>query len=272
MPRMPVTGAEPPAGTRTEGLLRQVSEYDGKYPARSPSPQPPGRSAMKAPRIATGGHDRAVIAISELLAAGDAAFTITGQGLAPWPDPHADGRPLDEEYSRLLDPAKWRIIGARAEAWLVAVVDAAVATVEWHATVRWRVEPGPRISRTDRVIPFTEGALPLIVARSRLGDVHDAGVTLGLGDPATCMAWLPHCGCDACDSGSQSELDELDRHIVGVASGSFRRLTHGKREITVVDDQGWSASGQFKRREVEAILADPREWEELAGPSWLTVR
>ena len=196
--------------------------------------------------------------MSQLLAAVDAAFTITGQGLVPWPDPHADRMPLDEEYSRLLDPAKWRIIGARAEAWLVALVDAGVATVERRRARPLARRAWPAISRSDRVVSFTEGALPLIVARSRLGDVLDAGVTLGVGDPATCVAWLPHCGCDACDSGSQSELDELDRHVVGVVSGSFRRLTHGSREITVVDDHGWSASGQFKRREVEAVLADPR--------------
>ncbi len=227
---------------------------------------------MRAQCVGRGGHDGVVIAEFELLAAVEAAFAITGQGLAPWPDPHLDRSPLEEEYSRLLDPAKWRIIGARADAWLVALVDAALAIVERDASVRWRVEPGPQISRTDRVGAFADGALPLIVARSRLGGVADAGVTLGLGDPVTCLAWFPHCGCDACDSGSHSELDHLDRHIVGVVTGSFRRLTDGKREITVLDDNGWSASGQFQRREVEAILADPSGWDELAGTSWLTVR
>jgi hypothetical protein len=162
-----------------------------------------------------------------LLAAVDVAFAVTGRGPTPWPDPHPDRSPLDEEYSRLLDPAKWRIIGARAEAWLVALVSTALAVVQRDAAVGWRVEPGMDISRTDRVAPRADGALPLIAARSRLGDVDDAGVTLGAGDPATCVAWFPQCGCDACDNGSQYELDDLDRHILSIVTGTFRRLTKG---------------------------------------------
>jgi Family of unknown function (DUF6226) len=225
---------------------------------------------MRALCVVAGGHDDVVVAEFELLAAVDAAFAVTARGLIPWPDPHPDRSPLDEEYSRVLDAAKWRIIGARAEAWIVALVDAALAVIERDASVRWRAEPGPDISRTDRVVGLAEGALPLIVARSRIGDVDDAGVTLGVGDPASCVAWFPGCGCDACDSGSQDELDELDRHVAAIVSGSFRRLTDGKRQITVLDEHGWSASGLFGRHQVEAILADPSGWDELAGTSWLT--
>ena len=36
-------------------------------------------------------------------------------------------------------------------------------------------------------------------------------LTLGVGDPAVCIGWLPDCGCDACDSGSPNELEQLDR-------------------------------------------------------------
>jgi hypothetical protein len=212
-----------------------------------------------------------VTAEPELLAAVERAFAVTGRGLAPWPDPHPDRSPRDEEYSRLLDPAKWRILGARAQAWIVALVDDGAAVTEPAASVSWRAEPGPVISRTDRVVPRAPGALPMIVARSRLGDLDDAGVTLGVGDPAVCIGWFPDCGCDACDSGSQGALDELDRHILGIVSGSFRRLTRGIRTITVLDADGWSASGAFGRREVDAILADPRGWDDLSGAPWLDV-
>lgn len=227
---------------------------------------------MHADGLGAGGHDGAVVADSELVGIVNAAFAVTGRGLAQWPDPHPDRSPLNEEYSRLLDPAKWRIIGVRAEAWLVALVDTALAVLERGAPVRWRVEPGTKISRTDRAVPRAEGALPLVVAHSRLGDVDDAGVTLGVGDPAIYVAWFPYCGCDACDDGSQHELDQLDRHVLGVVSGAFRRLSDGKREITVLDDNGWSASGQFKRRNVEAIFADPTGWDEVSGTSWLSAR
>jgi hypothetical protein len=86
------------------------------------------------------------------------------------------------------------------------------------------------------------------------------------------VTWLPYCGCDACDDGSQAEVDCLDDHIWSIVSGAFRRLTDGAREVTVLGDSSWSASGTFNRHEIGAILADPTGWEELAGTSWLTVR
>jgi Family of unknown function (DUF6226) len=210
-----------------------------------------------------------VLAESELRAAVDAAFAISGGGLRSWPDPHPDRSPFEDEYSRLLDPAKWRIVGARADAWRIALVDADLAVVERNAVVSWQEKPRTVISRTDRVIPVASRALPLTVARSRLGDVDDAGVTLGLGDPAVCIGWFPECGCDACDSGSQGELDHFDEHMVVIVSGTFRRLTDDDRTITVFGEHEWQASGSFDRGEVEAIIADPRGWEELAGGPWL---
>jgi hypothetical protein len=189
--------------------------------------------------------------------------------LKQWPDPHPDRSPREEEYSRLLDPAKWRIVGARADAWLVAVAEAGLAEVEQNAAIDWGGTPGPVISRTDRAVPVATGALPLAIARSRLDHVDDAGVVLGVGSPAVCVTWFPDCGCDACDSGSQAELDNLDAHIWSVVSGVFRRLTDGQREITVIGEPGWSARGEFARREVDAVIADPAGWDELSGEPWL---
>jgi hypothetical protein len=171
----------------------------------------------------------------------------------------------------LSDPAKWRIVGARAEAWLIALVDAGLAAVERSASVRWKELPGTIVSRADRAVPHRAGAIPLVVGRSRIGQVDDAGVTLGAGDPAVPVDWVPQCGCDACDSGSQDVLDELDDYILGVISGGFRRLWAGDREITVIGGargRGWRASGRFRRGEVEAILADPAGWRELSGAPW----
>lgn len=83
------------------------------------------------------------------------------------------------------------------------------------------------------------------------------------------MTWFPDCGCDACDSGSQHELDRLDEHILGIVSGTFRRLFARDREITVIGDGGSSAYGRFRRHQVEAILADPIGWDEVSGTSWI---
>jgi hypothetical protein len=38
--------------------------------------------------------------------------------------PASDRSLLLDDYSGLLGPAKWRIVGARADAWLMALVDA----------------------------------------------------------------------------------------------------------------------------------------------------
>jgi hypothetical protein len=205
---------------------------------------------------------------AELLAGVDAAFALTARGLARWADPHPDRMPRDEEYSRLLDPAKWRILGARADAWIVALADTGLALVERRATIRWRDEPATVISRAERVVPLVAGALPVVIARSRVGDDADAGVTLGVGDPAVCAGWFPECGCDACDSGSQDELDRLDEILLAVVAGRFRRLSSGRRTITVLDGLRWWAT-DLHHREVEAVLADPAGWDQLTGASWL---
>jgi hypothetical protein len=205
----------------------------------------------------------------ELISRVDAAFAVTGHGLTGWADPHPDRSPSDEEYSRLSDPAKWRIVGARADAWLIALVETGLAVVDPNAHVHWRMPPRTVVSRAESVTPYVLGALPLIVARSQLGTVDDAGVTLGVGDPAVCVAWIPDCGCDACDSGSQDVLDELDEYIFGVVSGAFRRLWSGDREITVIGGERWNASGNFERGEVPAILVDPTGWLVLSGAAWM---
>ena len=215
------------------------------------------------------GHDGDVITADELVAAVDTAFAETGRGLATWPDPHPDRSPHDDEYSRLIDPYKWRIVGARAEAWLAALAGAGLAEIELDAEIAWNAPPHTIVSRADRAVPRVAGAIPLVVARSRLGAVDDAGVTLGVGDPAVPLAVIPDCGCDACDSGSRDALDELDGYVSSVVSGTYRRLWSGDREITILSDGRRSASGRFGRSEVEAILTRPDGWHDLSGTSWM---
>jgi Family of unknown function (DUF6226) len=203
-----------------------------------------------------------------LLEAVGVAFESTATGLCAWADPHRDRSPLDEEYSRVSDPQKWRIIGARVEAWIIALVDAGLATVERDAVVDWNDTPPTSISRIDRLVPLAAGALPIVVAQSRIDNVDDAGVTIGLADPTICVGWLPDCGCDACDSGSDNELHQLDDWIAGIVGGTFRRLSNDGRQITVFNSSSWSAVGDFKRTSVEKILANPSGWAEVAGAPW----
>jgi hypothetical protein len=210
----------------------------------------------------------AVRTVDEFRGAVDAAFAVIGPGLAPWRNPHAGRAPSEDDYSRVTDPMKWRILGARALAWVVAAVDAGMATLETDIDARWSQPPGPDISRADRLVPARTGGLALTIAHSAIDDVDAVGVTIGVGDPAVCIGWLPDCGCDACDRGSDGELEQLDRYLGGVVFGTFRLLTQRDRRILVIDGEGWSASGYFRRGEVERILGDPKGWDELRGPAW----
>ncbi|MCY3632071.1 MAG: DUF6226 family protein [bacterium] len=186
--------------------------------------------------------------VEELVAAVDAAFVETGRGLSGWPDPHPDRMPLDEEYSRLTNPQRWKILIARVEAWLEALVAAGLAETE-EAFVVWREPPRVTVSRTFRAVPQAPGALPLVVAWKRFEEIGWPAVVLGVGDPAEVVAVIPDCACDACDSGSQVVLDELDEYILGVVTGAYRRLWRGRRKITVYSDDQMSRSG-FERRRV----------------------
>jgi Family of unknown function (DUF6226) len=220
-------------------------------------------------------HHREMVDVPQLLAAVDGAFVQTGRDSAPWPDPHPDRSLVpDEAYSRLTNPERWRILGARTDAWLIALDRARLAIVESDAAVSWKAQPAPVITRSERVTPLAAGALGLVVAHSKLGHVDDAGVVLGVGDPVERVNSFPDCGCDACDSGSQNELDHLNAHILAIVTGVFRRLSDGRREITVLGDDAWSASGfgptpRPIRPQVEAVLGHPVGWSEITGTSWL---
>jgi Family of unknown function (DUF6226) len=244
--------------------------------------------------------------MSALMAEVEVAFARTAAGLERWHDPHPppDRIVSDDEYSRVTDPAKWRIIGARADAWIDALVTLGLAAVERDADPDWVEAPAANVTRSDVVTPSIEGGLRLVVCRSRIEDVPDAGVTLGVGDPAVRIAFIPDCGCDACDSGSQDVIDHLDSYIRPVVAGEFRHLWRGRQSITVLEDDRRQARnvgmaeipagfrfsvapangasrrmigrspgprrGRRTRDLVDDILADPTGWDERSGPSWLT--
>jgi hypothetical protein len=211
------------------------------------------------------------IATAELLVTVEAAFARRDPRLAVWPDPHPDRPAHDEEYSRVTDPGKWRILGARADAWVRAVVELGLAEagpVELDA-ITWTKDPATLMTSAVLVRPAAPGALPLIVARSRIDDVPDAGVTLGLGLPSHCVGFFPDCGCDACDTGAAAELDVLDQYFEGILTGSYRRLARRREEIVVIGEQQKSWTGELEHADVTAILGDPHGWRELSGGSWL---
>ena len=131
-------------------------------------------------RKTQGESARAVHSVVELIASVDAAFVETGRGLAGWEDPHPGRMPLVEEYSRLTNPQKWGILGARAEAWLKALAAAGLAEIEPDAGVVWEEQPRVDVVRVQRALPLGIGAIPLIFAWTRFGEalawIHRLGV------------------------------------------------------------------------------------------------
>lgn len=240
----------------------------------------------------------------ELAAAVEEAFAELAPWLAQWDDPHPPPKRIvaDEEYSRVTNPAKWRIAGVRADAWAATLVAHGLATVVVDATVEWETTAPTEVTRTDLVVPEVADGLALVVGRSRIGSVADAGLTLGVGVPAAFVVAIPDCGCDACDSGSADVLAEVDAWIGGVVAGTFRHLVRSSGTITVRGPDlrsaayvpplpdvvfgerpsGWSrhpgpdgavpeaAPPSVSRRpfDVDAVLANPVGWREWSGPSW----
>lgn len=200
------------------------------------------------------------------------AFERTARHLERWDDPHPppDRIVAEEEYSRLTNPARWRIIGARVDAWTEALVTNRLATVDRDVAVRWHEPPPAAVTRTDLVTPGVPHGMPLVVGRSRIGDVDDAGVTLGVGDPAVFVHAMPDCGCDACDSGSADAIEEVDTWLGGIVDGAFRHLRSPLGTITVRAAGLRAASyGPRRRFDVDAVLADASGWREWSGPAWL---
>lgn len=217
----------------------------------------------------------AIVDPDSLTAAVEAAFDRTAAGLERWDDPHPppDRVVADEEYSRVTNPAKWRIVGARLDAWTDVLTERSMARVEPSDRVEWGDHPAPSTVRIDLIVPVVDGGVVVVAGRTRLGDVDEAGVVLGVraakGGAVWMLAILPDCGCDACDSGSQDAIDEVDECLGAIVSGRFRMLCRGRQRIVVHGEDGRLARNVSGRGAVDRILADPRGWDEVSGPSWL---
>jgi hypothetical protein len=212
--------------------------------------------------------------IATLQGAVDAAFAVTGASTPPWPDPHPNKAPADEEYSRCLDPGRYRILAARVDAWTQVLTSAGLAAVEPVPDVAgvWRDEVSRKPVTAVWVHPARTGALPLLVGYRPLDDVADAIVVLGAGRPAVLLTELPFCGCDACDDGSAYLLGELDEHIAAVVSGALVQVTTPSGTV-VTTGRGWTADGRLgSPRDIEGLLERARrgqsQYRTVAGVAW----
>ena len=171
---------------------------------------------------------------SDLLDAVERAFDVTGATTPGWPAPHPDRDPLIEGYSRCLDPGKYRILSARAEAWTRALAAAGVAT-----TI---VDHGP--DQVRHLEPVRPGAMTLQLATTTVGGAP-VGLELRVATeelPPVELDHLPDCGCDACDDGSAPLLEALDDWVLTVARGGVVHATDGASHVTRTIS-GWRGSG-----------------------------
>ncbi|RYB91100.1 VOC family protein [Nocardioides oleivorans] len=213
--------------------------------------------------------DERRFAASALLPAVEAVFSRLRGDLADWPDPHPGGRaPLEEEYSRVTDPARYRLLAARADAWIGAVVGAGLGTAEAvdPSAVSWLAEQHLPPSRTV-VLRGAPGTQPISVGL--LDD--ETFVQVGVGDPAEVLLREPVCGCDACDDGSARLLASIDEAFL-LALGGGVYAVRDRANVVRRSLDGWSSTG-VTGPEAERWLAEAADGVRVdgvvRGDAWL---
>jgi hypothetical protein len=209
--------------------------------------------------------------------------------LPAWPNPHpGEFSPREEEYSRVTDPGRYRIVHARARVWAAVLED--VLGVRSEALSPVPVADGDgdgqdAFDRGVRLVPRLPGALPLLLLErdvpTQMGEGTLAVLDIAVVHPEVVVETQPDCGCDACDSGSSDligAIDEAIRHVVG---GPFVVL-RGKGWCAQWYPEGGSASSKGRQLDFRSLmdlcrrLAEgetvrlPRDAEALVGRSWLS--
>ncbi|NEB75631.1 hypothetical protein G3I40_10385 [Streptomyces sp. SID14478] len=205
----------------------------------------------------------------------DEEFAMTGAQTPPWPDPHRDAPVTDEEYSRCLDPGKYRILAARVEAWTRVLTRFGLARAEPVDDPKavWRSDPGVPVTEAVRLSPVRGGAVPLVVGFSAIDQVPRTITVLGAGAPAVALERLPDCGCDACDDGSANLLEMVDDAVLAVVQGSFTHVDagRGRRIVALGDDWSatdWDGSLPPVAEALAAARADRSPYEVVRGTAW----
>jgi hypothetical protein len=131
--------------------------------------------------------------------------------------------PRDEEYSRVTDPGRYRIVHARGRVWVevlgrvpgttVSPLRPGVIEAGWMRSFDRGV-----LVRCDRA-----GTLPLLLLErdTPLEDRDETMAVLQISvvDADHVLAIVPDCGCDACDNGADDLLEAIDDAIGKVVGG-----------------------------------------------------
>lgn len=148
------------------------------------------------------------------------ASTYARLDLPEWPDPHPDrAEPSDEEYSRLTEPQRYRIVHARARVWQSVLIEALGAQSEVLDPTGFAT-----FDRGVRLVADVSAALPLLLLEHDVPQPEGRSLpSLGIAvvRPDLVVELQPDCGCDACDFGSEDLLGAVDAAIRRVVGGPF---------------------------------------------------
>ncbi|MGQ0631113.1 MAG: DUF6226 family protein [Sporichthyaceae bacterium] len=157
------------------------------------------------------------------------AFKAAGGNSLAWPDPVIRAEPLvDEDFERCANPAKFRILNIRAQAWASALDETGLAEVEGFGDDPMLWQSPPSCGASDwivHVVPKRAGAIPMLFALGPVQTVPDARVAIGAGDPAVLLAHFPEEYADSYDEGSATLLEAFDDAVLTVVTGTFVSVT-----------------------------------------------
>lgn len=207
-----------------------------------------------------------------MLAEVDRAFEVTGADTPGWPDPHPDRNPLEEEYSRVSDAGKYRILDSRVDAWAHVLAESGGAAAVDVPAERWIAECRPPVQhlRVRRIEPVSPNGLRLLLATT-LVDGRPFGLDIGIGradERPVLLTPVPDCGCDACDSGSADLLSELDGWVLTVARGGVVHARRGEHFATRTV-HGWSTANSGDPSWLDEATPVPDGVERWVGTSWV---
>jgi hypothetical protein len=193
---------------------------------------------------------------------------------ASWPDPHEDRPPDESEYSVSTNPAKYRVLDLRLDAWAGALDRLGLATTaspaerpEWIDAPR----PATQVDRLWVFRPLVADGLTVWFARS-LVDGGPFGFDVGVGSDALGVVQLecvPDCGCDACDRGSRAELAAIDEAVLTVARGGVVHARTGSRRMTA-GIETWHSIDGAPEAWLDSDTDPPPGVRRWVGAPWLT--
>ncbi len=144
-----------------------------------------------------------------------------------WDDPHGTSGPPDEAYSRVTDPDRYRIVHVRARVWAEVLAERLGVQVEPLEPFLDPEQPSRVVVGGYRLLPPAPGARPMLLAEIEVRDEDEPPLPVldvVLDRPGFTVGSHPHCGCDACDAGSDDELRGIDRSVMEVLTGPYAML------------------------------------------------